>query len=46
MAKTNLFLKFIPQYFDFLVGFRPQEQDAFLQTLQWFSRSDELSGPM
>ena len=30
MAKANL----IPQYFDFLAGFYPQQQDAFLQTLQ------------
>ena len=30
MAKANLILKFIPQYFDFLAGFRPQQQDAFL----------------
>ena len=34
MAEANLFLKFIPQYFDFLAGFRSQQQDAFLQTLQ------------
>ena len=34
MAKANLFFKFISQYFDFLEGFRPQQQDAFLQTLQ------------
>ena len=43
MAKANLFRKFIPQYFDFLAGFRPQQQDAFLQTLQ---QCGELSGPM
>ena len=34
MAKAILFLKFIPQYFGLLAGFRPQQQDAFLQTLQ------------
>ena len=34
MAKDKLFLKIINQYFDFLAGFRPQQQDAFLQTLQ------------
>ena len=34
MAKASLFLKFIPQYSDFLAGFRPQQQDVFLQTLQ------------
>ena len=34
MAKANLFLKFIPQYFDFLAGFRPQQQDVFPQTLK------------
>ena len=34
MAKANLFLKFIPQYFNVLEGFHPQQQDAFLQTLQ------------
>ena len=34
MAKANLFPKFFPRYFDFLAGFRPQQQDAFLQTLQ------------
>ena len=43
MAKANLFLKFIPQYSNFLAmaGFRLQQQDAFLQTLQQLSR-----GPM
>ena len=34
MVKANLFLKFILQYFNFLAGFRLQQQDAFLQTLQ------------
>ena len=34
MAKANLSLKFIPQCFDFLAGIHPQQQDAFLQTLQ------------
>ena len=29
MAKANLFLKFVPQYFDFLAGFRPEQQDNF-----------------